>query len=169
MLVEHHFTFEPVGPQHLPILRTWFHMPHVTQWWHDYAATLRELEFGKESDSVRPYVAYLNGHAFAYIQSWTPTENDDYPWQRGMPPDVRGMDLFIGPPDQLNKGLGPLLIQAFAAKLRREGAKQIVIDPNIGNARAIRAYQKAGFKKISDIRDIDGEGILMELSSMSMT
>ena len=43
----------------------------------------------------------------------------------------------------------------------REGAPRIVTDPDPANARAIRAYEKAGFEKAGMVDTPDGPALLM--------
>ena len=60
---------------------------------------------------------------------------------------TRGIDQFIGEADMLGRGHGSAFIRAFIDRLLANGAPRIVIDPDPANARAIRAYEKAGFDK----------------------
>ncbi|MBM7693917.1 aminoglycoside 6'-N-acetyltransferase [Peribacillus deserti] len=62
---------------------------------------------------------------------------------------IFGMDQFIGETDYWNKGIGRLLVQSMANFLiKHKNACRIVMDPQTWNARAIKCYEKAGFKKV---------------------
>jgi aminoglycoside 6'-N-acetyltransferase len=62
---------------------------------------------------------------------------------------VYGIDLFIGEPDWWNKGIGTKAVSLLIKHLCfTMGARRVVIDPHINNPRAIRCYEKCGFKKI---------------------
>lgn len=62
---------------------------------------------------------------------------------------VYGIDLFIGEPERWGHGLGTRLIGAVAAHLCVvHGAQRVVVDPHASNARAIRCYEKAGFRRV---------------------
>ncbi len=60
-----------------------------------------------------------------------------------------GIDMFIGEPEHWSRGIGShalsALIRYIFKKLR---ATKIVIDPRVDNGRAVRAYEKAGFRKV---------------------
>jgi aminoglycoside 6'-N-acetyltransferase len=43
----------------------------------------------------------------------------------------------------------------------REGAPVVVIDPDVSNLRALRAYEKAGFRVDSVVATAEGEAVLM--------
>lgn len=73
-----------------------------------------------------------------------------------------GVDLSIGPANQLSKGLGTAVLSAFVMLLRNEGFTKIIIDPDVRNKRAIRAYEKAGFIPIRTAKEQDGSVLLME-------
>lgn len=64
------------------------------------------------------------------------------------PGKIYGMDQFIGEPDYWNKGIGTELVQTMTAYLVNEKqAHRIVMDPQAWNHRAIKIYEKCGFKK----------------------
>lgn len=62
---------------------------------------------------------------------------------------IYGMDQFIGEPDYWNRGIGTRVIQEtvnYLAEHRK--ASKIVMDPQTWNTRALRVYEKIGFKKM---------------------
>ena len=63
------------------------------------------------------------------------------------PVSTRGIDQFIGEADMLDCGHGSVFIRAFVGRLLTDGTPRVVTDPDPANARAIRAYEKAGFLK----------------------
>lgn len=65
---------------------------------------------------------------------------------------VFGMDQFIGEPTYWNKGIGQILVTAMVDYLLKEKQAGIVVmDPQAWNNRAIRCYEKCGFKKIKPL------------------
>ena len=76
------------------------------------------------------------------------------------------MDLFIGEEDYLDKGYGTDIVKAFAVYIFENfPATTIFIDPAITNTRAIRCYEKAGFKKVRDEFDGVTQCVVMEITS----
>jgi len=62
------------------------------------------------------------------------------------------IDLFLSEASQ-GRGLGPDAIRAVARYLFGDrGHHRLVIDPAVANARAIRAYQKVGFRPVGVMR-----------------
>jgi aminoglycoside 6'-N-acetyltransferase len=81
-----------------------------------------------------------------------------------------GIDLFLGERFQ-GRGLGPEAVGLAAAYLFDvRGHHRLTIDPAAGNRRAIRAYEKVGFRPVGVMRQYelgaDGrfhDGLLMDL------
>lgn len=60
-----------------------------------------------------------------------------------------GTDQFIGEVEYWNKGIGTLLVTSIVTYLvKNKNADRVVMDPQIRNVRAIRCYEKCGFKKV---------------------
>lgn len=65
---------------------------------------------------------------------------------------VYGMDQFIGEPNYWSKGIGTRYIKLIFEFLKKErNANAVILDPHKNNPRAIRAYQKSGFRIIEDL------------------
>ncbi len=63
--------------------------------------------------------------------------------------DTFGIDIFIGEPDHWDRGIGTEAVSAMLAYLLDElSATRAVIDPRVDNPRAVRCYEKAGFRKV---------------------
>ena len=58
-------------------------------------------------------------------------------------------------------GHGSAFIRAFVDRLLAGGAPRVVTDPDPGNPRAVRAYEKAGFEKSGLVDTPDGTALLM--------
>jgi aminoglycoside 6'-N-acetyltransferase len=61
----------------------------------------------------------------------------------------------------LDRGHGSGFIRAFTDRLLASGTPRIVIDPDPANARAIRAYENAGFERDRIVHTPDGPALLM--------
>jgi aminoglycoside 6'-N-acetyltransferase len=81
-----------------------------------------------------------------------------------------GIDLFIGEPYQ-GRGLGTDILRTMIRHLIHDrGHHRLVIDPAAANERAIRTYEKVGFRRVGVMRDYergaDGtwhDGVLLDL------
>ena len=160
-------SFRPVVIADLDLIATWLAEPHVRQWWGDpetEVSAIRDMVEGR--DTTRPFLILSGGEPVGYIQSWriarfqTDDWTGEHPWLLALPDETVGVDLMIGDPDRIDKGLGPAVLAAFVALLRAEGHESIVIDPDQANARAVRAFEKAGFRAMPDLAGVP-DGVLV--------
>jgi RimJ/RimL family protein N-acetyltransferase len=162
-------SFHPVTHDHLPMLKGWLEQPHMQQWWGDPDTELgyiRDMVEGR--DTTRPFIFHANGKPAGYIQYWFAChhQNDEWtvddPWLKEIPADAIGVDLSIGEEGLLSKGIGSAALNRFSRKLAGEGHSTIIIDPDVDNARAIRAYEKAGYRAIAELKDKTGDTFIMQ-------
>lgn len=162
--------FRPVLPDDYAMLARWMEQPHWREWWGEPETELgyvRDMVEGRD-DTCRPFLFTLDGEAAGYIQVWrvgphqTPEWAQDNPWLMQLPADAVGVDLSIADGDRLGRGIGSAVLSAFAAMLRAEGHRTIVIDPDPANARALRAYAKAGFRPMPQVTAGGGKALLMQ-------
>jgi aminoglycoside 6'-N-acetyltransferase len=136
------------------------HEPEVARWWgeHDAKRVREELI---EPDDVVVYAIEVGGDVVGSIQYYEETD-----------PDYRhaSVDLFLAT-DAQGQGLGSEAIRVLAGHLFvTRGHHRLTIDPAADNERAIRAYERVGFRSVGVMREYergdDGtwhDGLLMDL------
>ncbi|MET0445505.1 MAG: GNAT family N-acetyltransferase [Pseudorhodoplanes sp.] len=166
--------FLPVQPEHYPLLRMWLAKPHMREWWGDPEQELgyiRDMVEGR--DTTRPFVITLAGEPVGYIQYWFIGHHQneqwikDHPWLIELPADAIGVDLSLGNEQVLSKGIGSAALATFVRMLRDEGHHTIIIDPDPANARAVRAYTKAGFRPVPHLQGRTGDVLIMQHSAQA--
>lgn len=160
------FQFHPLTPADIPMLNEWLSRPHVAEWWDEQVsdAGLHLTYFTPDpgAPGTRYYIAHLDGKPVGYIQSYIPAEEHGEWWPDVDDPSIRGIDQFLADADDLGKGVGTAMVRAFLDKLFTDPAvTRIQTDPAPGNPRAIRCYEKAGFRRIREIDTPDGRELLM--------
>ena len=164
--------FRPVEREDYETLRGWLNQPHMREWWGDPEEELgfiRDMVEGR--DTTRPFLFTLDGTPIGYIQYWFIGHHQneewirDNPWLTELPSDAVGVDLSIGDPALLSKGYGSTVVKAFVARLLEDGHRTIIIDPDPANRRAVRAYEKAGFRTIPHLEGHTGDTLLMKYVS----
>ncbi len=160
--------FIPVCPEHYPLLHRWLTAPHMREWWGDPEEELSHIRAMVEGrDTTRPFLIALDDEPVGYIQYWFIGHHQneqwvrDHPWLMDFPSNAIGVDLSIGDADRLSQGIGSAALAAFVRMLREQGHTNIIIDPDPANARAVRAYEKAGFRKMRLAVAYDGPVLLM--------
>jgi aminoglycoside 6'-N-acetyltransferase len=155
------YDFRAVTEADLPMLAAWLAEPHVAEWWDEGPEEeLRGIIEAMDSVETEPLIVELDGRPIAYVQSYDPHLEDGHPYQ-DQPFGTLGMDISIGPPEFVGKGHGSAITRQFTDMLFEEGAPRVVIDPHPDNLRAIRAYEKAGFRAFDTRTTIYGPALMM--------
>jgi aminoglycoside 6'-N-acetyltransferase len=161
--------FRPVTEADYPLLGAWLNAPHVREWWGDPEEELgliRDMVEGR--DTTRPFIIELEGAPAGYIQLWFVGHHQNaewialHPWLAELPSDAVGVDLSLGDPARLSQGIGSAALAAFARQVHADGHRTIVIDPDPANARAVRAYAKAGFRPVPHLEGRTGDVLIMQ-------
>jgi aminoglycoside 6'-N-acetyltransferase len=156
----------PLRVEDAPQLAELAAAPEVARWWPE----LTEAELIRKAEPARHAAAFVvlhDGEAIGLIQYH---EELDREYRHA------GIDLFIGAPYQ-DRGLGTDTVRTMARHLVHDrGHHRLTIDPVAHNARAIRAYEKVGFRRVGVMReyqrDPDGtwhDGLLLDLLARELT
>lgn len=160
--------FKPLSKADLSLLTVWLSRGHLQEWWRDDEITIEKIRekylpriLGE--DDARPFIVYLDNSPVGYIQYYHAWINQDW-WPDKPGKGVLGIDQFIADENNLNKGMGSRFISEFVQRLFADpGVTEIRVDPRPDNVRAIRCYEKVGFKKVSQVKTPDGLAIMMVL------
>ena len=160
----------------LPFMLKWLTDDRVLEYYEGRDArftidTLSEHFLEAIPNGFRMLIEY-NGSPIGYAQAYRVNgemfDEYDYPDNGRI---VFAMDQFIGEPRCWNKGIGSSFLKMMAAYLKENmAAERVLLDPHQNNSRAIRAYEKAGFKIIKPLPKhemFEGEKVdcwLMELA-----
>ena len=155
--------------QDLPLLHDWLQRPHWVEWWGDEAqhrtlagTRAQYLPHVLAGQGVTPYIAMRGDEPIGYAQSYVALGSGDGWWEDETDPGVRGIDQSLGRAELLGRGLGTLLVTALVERLFADpGVTRIQTDPAPTNLRAIRCYEKAGFRRLRSIVTPDGPALYM--------
>ena len=143
----------------LPLVKRWLAMPHVTEWWGNADEQFELVSGDLSHPAMDQFIVASDGRPFGYLQCYDLTA-----WNSGFGPQplgTRGIDQFIGEPDMIARGHGSAFIRTFTDGLLAAGTPRLVTDPDPANARAVRAYEKAGFHRDRMVDTPDGPALLM--------
>jgi aminoglycoside 6'-N-acetyltransferase len=135
----------------LPLLERWLRSPHVVRWWGTpdlHLAALARPSTGPQA------VITADDRPVGYLCWQEPS-----PWEletaglTNLSGDLADIDILIGEPEFLGRGLGPRALVLLLAKLHDEGVGIAGVGTSTSNHVAIRAFQKAGFRLFRDFED----------------
>ena len=161
------FRFLPLVEQDIPLLWEWMNRPHVAEWW-DGAISLevvREKYLPRTNESrVRAYLAIRDEIPLGYVQSWLVKDQGEEWWQPEEDPGVLGIDQFLANESDLGQGIGTAMVRSFVAMLFTDPAvTRVQLDVDPANGRALRCYEKVGFRRCGAAETPGGPVILMRM------
>lgn len=147
----------------LPIIARWLKLPHVARWWGDPEEGLTRIAAHLVEPHVASFLAREGSRPIGYLHVYH--ANPDPFWAgHTLPRETFGLDLFLGETDVIGRGMGTRLIRlALRRLLSLPETARVQIDPAPDNAAAIRAYEKAGFRRIAPIDTPDGAALYMAI------
>jgi aminoglycoside 6'-N-acetyltransferase len=126
--------------------------PGVARWWPGLTHEHVLAKARGEDDEVVSFAILVDGEPAGLIQHWEETDEDFR---------HAGIDLFLGASHQ-GRGHGTDAVRTLARHLVSDlGHHRVTIDPAAANERAIRCYEKAGFRRVGVMREYwrDPEGV----------
>ncbi|MDP2632419.1 MAG: GNAT family N-acetyltransferase [Candidatus Curtissbacteria bacterium] len=149
--------FKKLEKSDLINLHKWLNTPHVIASYENKPSSFEEVKSKyitriTGEDPTQSFVIIYDNKPIGYIQKYL--VSNDHELKNYVNGESVGVDLFIGEPSLIHKGLGSRILQAFLKKhvFDENNIESCIVDPLTTNASAIRAYEKAGFKhfKITD-------------------
>jgi RimJ/RimL family protein N-acetyltransferase len=140
--------FRPFAAGDLPLLDEWLNRPHVAEWWRPDETTIPEtLDAIEGRDSSDHYLILLDGRPVGMIQTYIVADHPEWEALVHVGQGVAGVDLLIGEEELIGRGLGPEILGTFVREIvfARPGTHAVVAGVEPGNARSLRAFEKAGF------------------------
>lgn len=139
------------------LMTKWLSDPRIYKFIHGKPKDLAwvKKKYGpriREKERVNSCFIEFKNLPIGYIQYFNikPYEKD---YEMKNTQDVWAIDMWIGEPDFWEKGIGSkslkLLVDFIFNNLK---AEKIIIDPHVNNPRAIRVYEKVGFKKVKILK-----------------
>ncbi len=156
--------FRRLREDDLGLLHEWLNQDFVARWYRvgdgSYEAiAAKYLPRIKGEEPTKCYLILVGDLPVGYIQTYRIGDYPEYGRYVDIAEDAAGIDLFIGHPDYIHRGLGKDIMREFLRRIvfGESNAESCVVGPEPANKGAIRAYEKAGFKYLKTIRVPDEE------------
>jgi RimJ/RimL family protein N-acetyltransferase len=148
--------FRKMAEDDLPLMHRWLNMENLRDTYADGKAWTWEEVREKYMPRIRgekpttPYLIIHEGMPIGYIQTYRWREYPEYSQHLELQEESASLDVFIGEPDFLHRGLGAGILRSFVEEIvfADPEVQSCVITPMESNKRALRAYEKAGFSHV---------------------
>ena len=125
----------------------------------DKENTVEEIEkrYSPKINGEKPTDSYLvlyGNNPVAYIQTYHVNDWPEFGDYLGYDNHTASIDLFIGDASVRGQGFGSMMIQKFLKEIvfANPITEICVIGPEPNNKRAIKSYEKAGFKYVKTVQ-----------------
>lgn len=128
----------------IPRLRVWLERPHVTRWWGDRDEAMAAIRQHSPTDHA---LIAVDARPVGYLCWQRPLPEElAAAGLSDLPADLIDVDILIGEPDSVGRGIGPQALTLLLDQLRAAGQTSVGMAAAAANPRARRAYEKAGFR-----------------------
>lgn len=159
--------FRPLSKNDLPMLCEWLNQTHMRAFYQLVPISLEQVihKFTPRVEGAEPtfsHIVLMDGQAFGKIQSYKNINYSDYAAEVGLTEGI-SIDLFIGDPAYLKKGLGRQMITAYLKSVALSlfpDERHCYICHDKTNLVALNCSKSVGF---NHVRDVTENGIPCEL------
>ncbi|MBT8462973.1 MAG: acetyltransferase [Gemmatimonadetes bacterium] len=140
-----------MGAPDLELVRGWLRQPHVSRWWGDPDQSLAAVSDHPPADHA---LICLAGQPVGYVL-WRRLSREEIAEAglAGLPPDHVDVDILIGEPEAMGRGVGPCALLLVLARLGSIGVSSVGLGTSRANQRARRAFEKADFRLFREFEE----------------
>ena len=153
-------SFQKLELNDLPLMQKWLNESHVHEWYDkNEKNTLEEIikRYGPKISGEKPsdeYLVLYEKEPVVFIQTYKVNDWPEFADYVGYDDHAASVDLFIGDISFMGKGFGSMMLNKFLKDVVfvNPDITTCIIGPEPNNKRAIRAYEKAGFRYVKTVQ-----------------
>ena len=149
--------FPPLTEADVPLVAGWLSNEHVALWWRDPVEQAIEKRYAaiEGRRPTRQFLIVVGGRPAGMIQTYRVADHPEWQELIQVGDDVAGVDLLIGEPDLVGRGLGPRVLAEFSREVvfAEPEVNAVVATVEERNRRSWRAFEKAGFRYVRDVQE----------------
>lgn len=172
--LDNKIAFEPLKETHFPLLYAWLKNPHVKEFYDknilwseglirqkfkDYTEGFKWIQGAKKP--IYAYIIQYEGNPIGYAQYYDAYDfpRDGYDLAAKLSycqvedGNLAALDIFIGTSEMTGKGIGAKAILKLLKEYIWKQFSACFVDPETINRKAVRSFEKAGFKTLSIVEE----------------
>jgi RimJ/RimL family protein N-acetyltransferase len=133
---------------HLPLLEAWLRRPHVARW---FGAPEFHLDFARQLPPGGDHALISLASAPVGYLRWQAVTREtlDAVGLPEIPAGAVDIDLFIGEPAHMGRGIGRRALELLLARLRADPTVPLAgLTTSIENTPALHAFARVGFRRV---------------------
>lgn len=155
-------TFQPISYKDVPLMHRWFNLPHVQAFyslrtWSEEEVLAKLKPILEKKKPLLGFLVFVDEKPIGYVQyyrvldfPWTDQDIDDEIVKSAV-----GLDMFIGEPSVIFKGVGSKIIESFLEQIIWPDFSYCFVDPDERNKASVRMFEKSGFQFYKNIETED--------------
>jgi aminoglycoside 6'-N-acetyltransferase len=149
--------FSPLTEADVALVADWLRREHVASWWRESVEEGIEKRHAaiEGRRPTRQFLIVVDSRPAGMIQTYRVADHPEWRQLVRVADGVAGVDLLIGEPDLVGKGLGPRVLSAFVREvvLADDEIGAVVATVEEPNRRSWRSFEKAGFRHVRDVEE----------------
>jgi aminoglycoside 6'-N-acetyltransferase len=149
--------FRPLEAGDVPLVERWLREPHVAAWWRDpIEEAIEKRQAGIDGRRpTRQFAILVDGAPVGMIQTYLVADHPEWEAVVNAGPGAAGVDLLLGDPGLVGRGLGPRVLEQFTCEVvfADSAVTAVVATVEEPNRRSWRAFEKAGFRRAGDVEE----------------
>lgn len=129
----------------LPLIERWLKVPDVAKWFYPAEEWLSDFRETLSAQWKRQWLVRIDNQPAGYIQGYDARQRAVGPWKQ-LPDGTWGLDFFIAEARFVGIGVATGIVSQFAVMCWQDAdIRQLVVEPESNNQRAMAIYREAGF------------------------
>jgi len=129
------------------LIEQWLQKEYVKKWYDPTNEWINEIKNRDvEYSFIKHFIVKINSIKVGFCQYYDCFDAKELWYRTNKQNYTYSIDYLIGEENYLNKGYGKEIIRQLIEKVKTEGGKEIIVQPDIGNVRSNKILLANGFE-----------------------
>ena len=140
-------SLEKIMEEDVILIEQWLQKEYIKKWYDPIDEWINELKNkNREYSFIKHFIVKFNSVKIGFCQYYDCFDAQELWYKINKQKYTYSIDYLIGEENYLNKGYGKEIIRQLIEKVKTEGGKEIIVQPDIGNVRSNKILLANGFE-----------------------